>query len=269
MKPINFVANYVLFGIATSLFSAVLYAQDPDDILVTVNGTPITLDQLKRYSLMRGNEEDYELLPEQKDLYINELINRELIYQAAHKEGFEKDPKVQREIKEQMRNILTSYRIRSLLAESPATDDDLKRAYQNYVVEESGKEYKARHILLKSETEARDVIRELRKGTPFQKLAEQRSVGPSAKQGGDLGWFAVNQMVKPFADATRLLKPGEYTKGPVQTEFGWHVILLEEIRDVEPPPFDQLKPQLKMTVQNQIISDFIDGLKEKAVIQRH
>ena len=130
------------------------------------------------------------------------------------------------------------------------------------------KEYKARHILTTTETEAQAVIAQLNKGANFATLAKEKSIDTSSAQnGGELGWFSPDQMVKPFADAVEKLKKGSYTQTPVHTQYGWHVILLQDVRAVQPPPFDEVKDQVRGIMQNRIIGEYIDGLRKKAKIQ--
>ena len=128
-------------------------------------------------------------------------------------------------------------------------------------------EYKARHILVKTEDEAKNVIAQLDKGADFAKLAKEKSIGPSGKEGGDLGWFSPDNMVKPFADAAAALKVGTYSKTPVHTQFGWHVIKLEDTRPVSPPSFDELKNQLMNSWRNKMISAYLDRLRSEANVK--
>ena len=137
------------------------------------------------------------------------------------------------------------------------------------------KEYKARHILVEKKETAESIIRELQAVSDpakladnFAKLAEKESKDSSGKSGGDLGWFSPQTMVKPFADAVAALEKGKYTTEPVQSEFGFHVILLEDIRSPEVPEFEQVKPQVEMFAQRKKLQAYIDGLREAAKIQK-
>ncbi len=243
-------------------------AAEDDEIIAVVNGSPLTEEDFQAYAKLRIGVRPGPNLPADKRAELmEELINRELIYQQAMAEGFDKSPRVQRMIREQIRNILTSERIKKLLDETPISEAELKRIYQEQVSQPAAMEYRARHILLKTEDEAKQVIAELNKGADFIELAKTRSIGPSAVEGGDLGWFALNQMVQPFANAVAKLKPGQYSKRAVQTKYGWHVILLEQTREVQPPPFEAMERQIRSVAQNQIISDFIADLKEKGKVE--
>src|SRR5690606_13747347 len=126
------------------------------------------------------------------------------------------------------------------------SDEEMQKAYQQHLAESpAGEEVKARHILLDSEEDAKAVIEELNKGGDFQQLARDRSTGPSAPQGGDLGWFSKDQMVEPFSDAAFQMRPGDYSKAPVKTQFGWHVILVEDRREKPAPSFEEVEAELR------------------------
>lgn len=237
------------------------------DVVATVNGKAITNEVFTMYGKKRiGVPPDQNLPAAKRKELIQEMINRELIYQDALNNDLDKDEFVIMQMQEQMQNIMTRYQINKLLENNPPSAKMLEEIYQSQIVAPASKEYKARHILLREQDDANAVILELNKGANFEKLAAEKSTGPSASQGGDLGWFAPNQMVKTFAEAVEKLKPGEYTKRAVQTRFGWHVIKLEEARAVEPPPFESVKDQVLKVAQNKIINDYIDGLKSKAEI---
>ena len=171
------------------------------------------------------------------------------------------------EIAKELRKLRTDIDI-SWMAEPPASEvlekegekllPEADQLYSsNLELEKSTKEYKASHILLETEDDAKAVIAELGKGANFSDLAKKKSVGPSATHGGDLGWFKPDEMVEPFARAVEELKNGEYTKTPVKSDFGWHVILREDSREVPPPSYEQMREQLKMRVQNLQIEEYI------------
>ena len=160
-------------------------------------------------------------------------------------------------------------RIDKLLKASDPSEEMLLTLYKEHIVDKSSIEYKARHILLKTEDDAKMVIAKLKKNSTFAALAKEFSTGPSKNQGGDLGWFASNQMVKPFADAVEKLKDGAYSKKAIQTRFGWHVIFRETSRKVEPPAFETVQKQVLEIAQNQIINEYIEKLKDNAKVVLH
>ena len=266
MKRLSALALGAAVALSATFMSATASAEDK--VLAVVNGTPITQSMFEHYKRMRlGQRAGHPLTEDQKRKLLDELINRELIYQDALRAGMDKDPEVQQELEELKHNLYTSMRIRRLLQENPVTEQAMREMYKAQVQEGAGKEYKARHILVKTEAEAKEIIKELRKGADFAQLAKEKSIGPSGKQGGDLGWFSGSQMVKPFADAVAEMKPGEYSRVPVKTQFGWHVIKLEDTRDVQPPSFEQVKGQIETIVQDKTIQDYIQSLKSKAKVE--
>src|SRR4029453_1048207 len=125
-----------------------------------------------------------------------------------------------------------------------------------------------RHILVATSGFADKLVKELEKGTKFEDVAKRDSMDSSKDSGGDLGWFTPDRMVKPFADAVMALKPGEYTHTPVQTQFGWHIIKLEETRDLQPPPFDNVKQRLEQVVQTKKFKEYVDGLMKTAKVEK-
>jgi len=129
-------------------------------------------------------------------------------------------------------------------------------------------QYHARHILVANQAQAQKDIDQLKKGAKFEDLAKKDSTDASKNQGGDLGWFSPSNMVKPFADAVTSLKKGEYTQTPVQTQYGWHVIQLEDTRDAAPPPFDQVKQQLTDAVMRKKLQAYVETLKKQATIEK-
>lgn len=251
-----------------TMFTASIYAAENNDVVAVVNGKSITGEVFNLYTQKRiGVSPDANLPKAKRRELVEELVNRELIYQDALAKGLDKEQDVIQEIKEQTENIITQFQVNKLLEENPPSDKMLHEIYQKQVLAPASKEYKARHILLKTEEDANAIILQLNKGADFQKLAKDNSTGASASEGGELGWFSPNQMVKSFADAVEKLKPGEYTKHPVHTRFGWHVIQLEKERDVEPPPFDSVKAQLLKVAQNKMINGYLEELKKKAKIE--
>ena len=245
------------------------YAADQQDskILAVVNGTNITTATLSKYAKRRGMPKDADPA-QQQNAMLEELINRELIYQDAKKQGIDKKPSVVAEINNQRVNIIASAMLQEESSKTTISDADLKKEYDRFVSENKGKEYKARHILLKNEKDAKSIIAELDKGADFATLAKEKSTGPSGEVGGDLGWFKPGAMVKPFTVAVEALQDGKYSKSPVKTQFGWHVILREQTRDVAAPPFDSLKEQIRMRLQNKSVESYIASLRKGAKIEK-
>lgn len=243
-------------------------ARAEDKILALVNGAPITEAALLAYGQMRlGANAPASAIEEKRRDLLDDLVNRELVYQDAVAKGYEKASEVIRQINEQKRTILANYDVAKVVESTPLNEEAMRKAYQTHVVEPASIEYKARHILSETEEQAKALIVRLNKGENFVELAKAQSSGPSSEDGGDLGWFSPNQMVKPFADAVATLKPGAFTNRPVKSEFGWHVILLEETRKVDPPTFEMVEKQLRSVVQSETVQNHIEGLRQKAKIE--
>lgn len=240
-----------------------------DKVLATVDGHKITQSMLDTYAMQRGAPSPADVNPEQKERLVTELINREILFQKALAEKKDKDAQAQQELDSARRNILASFIIRGLTeGKNAVTDEVVKEEYNKYVATLSNKEYQARHILLTSEADAKAVIAELDKGGDFKKLAEDKTTDTSSKtSGGDLGWFRPEQMVKPFSDALAKLEKGQYTKAPVQTDFGWHVIKLDDTRPVDPPPFTAIKDQLAQKVRADRVTNYLEEMRKKAKIE--
>ena len=209
--------------------------------IVSVNGTILTDQDFNAFartvSATRGKQ-----MPQAE--IMNTLIDRELLYQEAVAKGYDKQADVIRELENQKHSLLANVTVNEVLSANPITDEELRKVYKDRVLSQKLSEYKARHILVKTEGEAKDIIAQLDKGADFSKLAEAKSMDTaSAKKGGDLGWFGPNQMVPQFSQAAAGLTKGKYTKAPVKTQFGWHVILLDDTRPVTPPKFEDMKPQ--------------------------
>ena len=263
MKPISLLLTTLFLAAISSL----TLAAGENEIIATINGTNITEGTLARYADQRGLPAQMPNEKKRKAL-IEELVNRELIYQNAVDIGVDKTPAIQAEVDYQRINIIASSMLNRSSDRFAVSDADLKKEFENRKDEIGGKEFKARHVLLETETDAKAVITDLNKGGNFISIASERSKGPSASEGGDLGWFQPAQMVKPFSEAAAKLAKGQYTKTPVQTQFGWHVILLEDTRSVNPPKFEDIKEQIRVGLQNKLIEDYISKLRNAAKIER-
>ena len=237
---------------------------DSSPVLATVNGAPITEAVFELYQQQMQSRAPGNPAAMNRETILNEVINLELARQSGEKEGVGKDTKIQLQIAQQKRAVLASAAIQQYLSANPITDEELKKIYDEQVPK--GDEYKARHILVEDEDAAKKLIVELDGGADFSELAKEHSTGPSGKSGGELGWFSPKQMVAPFSEAAAKLEKGAYTKEPVKTQFGWHIIILDDSRASAPPPFDQVKPQLENFVQKQRVQQYITSLREGANI---
>jgi len=238
-------------------------------VVATVNGDKLSSELFDTFvqAVTAGNTQEPPT-DEQKAQMLDQLINMTLAAQAASKEGLEKDPKVVARLELLRTQILAEAASEKYVKAHPISDSELQAEYDAQVAG-MPKEYKARHILVEKKETADSIIRELQAGGDFSKLATAESKDPgSAKNGGDLGWFSAQTMVKPFADAVAALEKGKYTETPVQSEFGFHVILLDDVRSAEAPAFDQVKPQVEMFVQRKKLQEYLDSLRKTANIQK-
>ena len=234
-----------------------------DTVVATVNGTDITLGNV--IALATRLPQQYQQLPD--DVLLQGLVDQ-LVQQAAlAAEGGELSKGAELVLENERRTLLANEALADT-AMSAVTDDALQAAYdEQYASAEPVTEYNAAHILLETEDEAQSVISELEGGADFAEVARAKSTGPSAPNGGDLGWFATGTMVKPFEDAVTQLEPGQIS-APVQTQFGWHVIKLNEAREREVPTLDAVREELAATIQRQAIEQAVNAATSAAQIER-
>lgn len=237
-------------------------AADTSTVLATVNGTPITQkvydDFVAQIDLQPGIAQQQVL---------TELVTRTLVIKDAEKRGLQNEASFLRQLNGARENLLLRSALESVGTQPPVAEAELQKAYDAQVMSVSGNEYKARHILLEDEAKALAVIAKLEQGADFAELAKSDSTGPSSSSGGDLGWFSPDQMVPPFSEAVIAMKKGEFTKAPVKTQFGYHVIQLEDSRSLTPPSLEEVKPQLQQQVQQLRVRDYIESLRSSASIE--
>jgi len=238
------------------------------DIAATVNGMPISkysVDQLVAQRTAMGQPDS----PETRKAIINQLAMQMLVSQAAIKKDLDKTPEVEDQINLTRQSILANAFVQDYIKNNPVSDDALKAEYEKVKAQMSGTEYKARHILVDKEDLAKSIIVKLKKNPKqFGSLAKQYSKDPGSRnEGGELGWFDPHGMVPEFGAAVAKLQKGKFTLEPVKTQFGYHVILLEDTRTHEPPTFDQVKPQLAKQLQQQNLKKMIDDMMAKAKIE--
>jgi peptidyl-prolyl cis-trans isomerase C len=192
-----------------------------------------------------------------------------VVAEEAVKKGLDKSPEVADQIDVLSQSILANAYVQDFLKNNPVSDDSLKAEYERIKATMSGSEYKVRHILVEKESEARDIIAKLKKDPGlFGKLATERSKDTGSKpRGGDLGWIDPTRMVPEFGAAVTKLEKGKFSTEPVKTQYGYHVVLLEDSRPVEAPPFEEVKPNLTQQVQQQNLKKQLDDLKAKAKIE--
>ena len=197
-----------------------------------------------------------------------ELVNREILSQAAKKKGLDKNAEVAAQMDLARQGVLIQAYLEDYVKSNPVTDEDLKKQYEQIRSQMGDNEYKTRHILVEKEDDAKAVIAELKQGGDFGKIAKEKSKDPGSKEkGGDLDWSSAGGYVKPFADALKALQKGQTTEAPVQTQYGWHVIRLEDVRPVKAPGFDEVKDNLRQRAQQEQIGKVVADLRSKAKIE--
>jgi len=258
-------ATLVLAGV---LCAGGALAQSAAGTAARVNGVAIPqsrVDLLVRQQVGRGAPDNAELRTRVRD----ELVNIEAVSQEAVRRGLEMNPEVQAQIDFARQQILAQAYIAQMLQKNPVGEATLKAEYDKIRSSLGDREYRARHILVKSEAEARDLLAQIgaRKAT-FEKLAAERSEDQGSRaQGGLLDWTSPANLVKPFADAMVRLKKGQTVSAPVQSPFGWHIIRLEDERALTPPPFEEVRGQLAQRFQQQAIEKAIADVRAKAKVE--
>ncbi len=269
-----FIVFFLVLTITIGSLSVTAAASDP--VVAEIGSEKITLSQFqaeleKLPPNLRQMASDKKMQKE----FLDQLATSRLLYQEGIKQGLKKDSAVKSQIDEATRKIVLGALLQReienrIKAPSPEEVDQYYQTHTNEFQQE--KQVKARHILLKDEAEAKKIAAELQKGADFAALARDNSSCPSAAQGGDLGFFTRNRMVKEFADAAFALKKGEVS-APIKTKFGYHIIKVEEIKEANAKPLEEVRTTIenKLTQErkNQIFKDYVEGLKKKFKIVLH
>jgi len=243
-------------------------AMPPDNTVVArVDGTELRLSDVK--AAQQNLPPQAQKLPFEQiyPMLLDRLVDGMLIAEAGRKEHLDRDPELQDRLKHYEDRLIQEAYINRAIKDAE-TEDALNARYQTFLKEKPAREeVHARHILVPTEAEAKSVIAELEKGADFAALAKKYSKDPGAESGGDLGYFGHDDMVKEFADAAFALSPGQYTKTPVKTEFGWHVIKVEDRRAGKPPSFEEAREQLSREIAHEIIDGKLHDLRDAAKIE--
>ena len=239
-------------------------APDPKEVVARVNGEAITAPALE--AQIQAMSQRGQQVERQKAL--DELIDLKLMGQEAQEQGLPEQPEIAAAIKRQRDTILAQHLVRSELNDFEVSDERLRAAYEEQTSDSGGTEYKARHIVVDDEATAQSLIEQLDGGADFAELAKENSTGPSSERGGDLGWFSPDRMVDPIAEAVQDLDAGSYHGEPIKTQFGWHVLQLEDTREKEPPKFEQMKSKLRNQIIREKVEEYIASLHEEAKIER-
>ena len=239
------------------------------DTVATVNGTPISRNLYNSYVKQALQGKDPATLTQpQKDEALDNLVRAELVVQQAENSGLTKDAQTADLIELSRMNAVQQAFSENFVKENKPTEEELKKEYDVQVALLPHTEYHVEHILVSSQDAANKIITDLGKGAKFEDLAKKNSSDSSKDQGGDLGWQTPDRMVKPFAEAMVALKPGDYTRVPVQTQYGWHVLKLLGTRALTPPTYDAVKDRVGQIVLSKKFKAYEDGLVAKAKIDK-
>ena len=237
-------------------------------IVATVDGKPIFLSEI--IGMAQRLPEQYRKMSLEAvyPSLLTRAIDSKLVTLEGRRAGFSKDPDVKKRLLDVEDQIISEIFLTKTIG-SQVTEEALQKIYSETKSEmASGDQIKARHILLDSEEKAMEIIKKLQAGEEFAKLASEYSTGPSAASGGYLGWFGEGQMVPEFSKAAFALNPGDIVTKPVKTQFGWHIILVEDRKVSAPPSFDEAKEQLASTMSQKLLKELIETLRTKAKIVR-
>ena len=197
-----------------------------------------------------------------------ELVNREVLAQAAVKRGLDKNPEVQAQMDMARQAVLVRALFENEVKNNPVSDADLQKQYEQFKGSMGTNEYKVRHILVDKEDDAKQIIADLAKGADFAKLAKEKSKDPGSKDnGGDLDWGPAARYVKPFADAVQSQAKGKVSAAPIKTDFGYHVIVVDDVRPLKVPEFNEIKDQFRQRAQQQQVQKMVMELRSKAKVE--
>jgi len=258
----------LLLALAVSVSSAPAFAQKKTDAaaFATVNGKAIPkarADALIAGQAAQGQPDS----PELRKAVMEELVRREILTQESIKKGFDKKPEIQGQVDLARQGVLIGAYLNDYVKTHPISDEQIKKEYAVITAKLGNKEYKARHILVETEDQAKAIIAKLKKGEKIEDLAKESKDPGSKDRGGDLGWANPASFVPPFSAAMTKLEKGKFTETPVKTDFGWHVIQLDDTRDLKLPPLEEARPQIVQQLQQRMVQKHIEELRAKAKVE--
>ena len=252
-----------LWVLLAAFAAAPAFAQN----IAVVNGTPIPkarADALIDQLVHQGQQDTPQLQMAVRE----ELVNREILMQEALRRGLPNRPDIKAQIAVAQQTVVLRALIEDFVKNNTPTDAEVTARYNALIKDAGGKEYHLHHILVDNEQQAKDLIAKIKAGASFEDLAKQYSKDPgSGKNGGDLDWSDPKAYVPEFADAATHLQKGQMTDTPVHTQFGWHIIRLDDTRDITPPPLEQVRPQIVQQIQQEKLQAFEEGLRKNAKVQ--
>ena len=252
-----------LWVLLAAFAAAPAFAQN----IAVVNGTPIPkarADALIDQLVHQGQQNTPQLQMAVRE----ELVNREILMQEALRRGLPNRPDIKAQIAVAQQTVVLRALIEDFVKKNTPSDAEVTARYNALIKDAGGKEYHLHHILVDNEQQAKDLIAKIKGGASFEDLAKQYSKDPgSGKNGGDLDWSDPKAYVPEFADAATHLQKGQMTDTPVHTQFGWHIIRVDDTRDITPPPLEQVRPQIVQQIQQEKLQAFEEGLRKNAKIQ--
>jgi peptidyl-prolyl cis-trans isomerase C len=262
-KPLLATAILISLGLAVSVTHA--KGETEDSVVAIVNGDKIMKSSLDGYlQVIKRSPSGSKVKVEEA---LDDLVATELALQEAKKTDILSRDAVKKKIADFTRNVILTTWTKEKVQSFKISDDEIKAEYDTTVKKLASKEFNARHILLKKEDEAKALIKEIAGGADFAKLAKEKSTGPSSSNGGSLGWFKAQTMVPAFATAVKAMKKGDVSKEPVKTQFGWHIIKLEESRDAKLPALKTLKPKIERKISQKKMLAYMDEIKKTADVK--
>jgi peptidyl-prolyl cis-trans isomerase C len=258
----------LLLAFAVSVSSAPAFAQKKADAaaFATVNGKAIPkarADALIAGQAAQGQPDS----PELRKAVMEELVRREILTQESMKKGFDKKPEIQGQMDLARQGVLIGAYLNDYVKTHPISEDQIKKEYTEITAKLGNKEYKARHVLVETEDQAKAIIAKLKKGEKIEDLAKESKDPGSKDRGGDLGWANPASFVPPFSAAMTKLEKGKFTETPVKSDFGWHVIQLDDVRELKLPPMEEAKGQIAQQLQQRMVQKHIDELRAKAKVE--
>ena len=250
---------------AVGLLGVSLQAQA--ETVRTVNGAEIDSVLVDMYLESRAQKPAAQATAAERETVMQELTDIYLLTTQPEAAELANDPQIKAQIELQTRGILAQAVAADFFANNPASEEEILAEYETQMQAAPPKQFKARHILVETQAAAVELINQLNEGADFAELAKANSTGPTGPNGGDLGWFSPEQMVQPFSLAVQALEDGSFTTEPVQTQFGWHVILREESRDNQPPTLDSVREMIKQRVEQGKFTAYLETLRTDYVAQ--
>jgi peptidyl-prolyl cis-trans isomerase C len=258
----------ILLAFAVSVCSAPVFAQKTAvaAAFATVNGK--ALPKARADALIAGQAAQGQPdSPELRKAVTEELVRREILTQESVKKGFDKKPEIQGQIDLARQGVLIGAYLNDYVKTHPISEEQIKKEYTEITAKLGNKEYKARHVLVETEDQAKAIIAKLKKGEKIEDLAKESKDPGSKDRGGDLGWANPASFVPPFSAAMTKLEKGKFTETPVKSDFGWHVIQLDDVRELKLPPMEEAKGQIAQQLQQRMVQKHIDELRAKAKVE--